>query len=298
MIPDNRCRDEMDFDVCSPSNVPQVSMAVKISARNKMDLMQISGDGKGNIGLRKLKDKKLEQLEEREMRTVVRFVKNVYFRAANSFLPSDGLSLMGAVHDDCVFPSLFTKRLSGCLKKFKQRSPEKRLIRAVTYCAIKGELPTEIISGDVQKSTVYRLEESGDEDEPTSSEEDDEDYSSDDSSREGEQSSSAGNENKRSESRKRMNGMKWSGNVRRIMKRAPNDRHQLVDDGKLVRAQHRVKIVSKECIMEFLSFNFNRKHRQLMAHGTKRIKTQDGDTFIFPRICRTKSKRAVAREYV
>lgn len=53
-------------------------MSVKISARNIMDLMQNSGDDNGKIGLRNLKDRKLEQLEARERKTVARVVKNVY----------------------------------------------------------------------------------------------------------------------------------------------------------------------------------------------------------------------------
>lgn len=107
----------------------------------------------------------------------------------------------------------------------------------------RGELATEMISGDEQKSNECRRGESGDGDEPESSNADDR---SDESSSNGQQSGSGGTENMGSESRKRMSGMKWLGNVRRIVERAENDWHQLVDDGKLVQAQRRVKRVTKE----------------------------------------------------
>lgn len=68
----------MEIDCGSPSNFLHPPKMVKIPHRNIMGLMQISGDNKGKIGVKKLRNKRLGQLGARERKNVVRVVKNLY----------------------------------------------------------------------------------------------------------------------------------------------------------------------------------------------------------------------------
>lgn len=61
--------------------------------------------------------------------------------------------------------------------------------------------------------------------------------------------------------------------------------------------KRQVSRIYKSCLMECLSFIFNRHNRQLMEFGTKRIRMKDGDSLLFPKIRRTRSCKAVVKAY-
>lgn len=200
---------------------------------------------------------------------------------------------MSAVIHDCGFPSVFTKKMSLCLRKCKTRSLEKIVIRAVIFGVLGGSISTEMISANVQECLC---DDSAEEKDAALSNE--YEKSSGESNGEGGENGGARRMDKDSERRKRMYDLKRSGNVRRIFQRAEYDWNQVNENEKLVEAQRSVKRISKECVMKYLSFIFSREHRQLMTHGKMRIKTQDGDPFIFPKRFRTRIKRAIGRAYL
>lgn len=86
--------------------------------------------------------------------------------------------------------------------------------------------------------------------------------------------------------------------MRRIMFFAENECHQFFENGGLEMKKRRICLISRQCVTQCLPYIFFRHHRQLIDCGSKRIRTQDGDSLLFSKIRRTRGYKEIAREYV
>lgn len=168
---------------------------------------------------------------------------------------------------------------------------EKRLVRSLIFGVFGGNDGRMMITQDSTKNQ--------------GSEEDDvEDYETDSEgdSTEGEGGSEGrrhGNGNSSGGLRLgRINKRRKTANVRRILSRAEHDWHHFCEHGSVSVAVQRKKRVEEESMRECVTFIFARQNRQLLAHGTKIVRTQDGEKIVFPKVRRTRSRKAIARSYV
>lgn len=79
------------------------------------------------------------------------------------------------------------------------------------------------------------------------------------------------------------------GSFRRTMQRARNDHQFFREHGYIYVLNNRQKMVSDESLLECVKFIYQPCQRQFVAHGSKRVRLNDGATLIISKVRRAKS---------
>lgn len=292
----DECTDAAGTHMMTPANRVNVELGPKTSnrtfdvpPRQIMDVMRISGRDKGIVGIRKLRTQKLAGLEKTHRGHVVRIVKNIVSRTCKAFVPNDHEQLMYSVFNELGCESAVQETLKKCLSICPLRSIEKRLLRSIIVGVIGGQQARKIIADDVSYTTHSH---GGDDS-------DDADGNAEDEERSMQPDENAVNSSNATSVQVAQNGQPryWYGGCRRMLRRAEEDWHHFITTGFIPEVKRRNKKTSDESVKESVSFVFSNDNRQLLAHGTKIICTQDGDVLDIPKIRRTKSRMEIWRAY-
>lgn len=195
----------------------------KIYARQIMDLMGTSGRDKSTIGIRKIRNKSVSELSEKQRKDLVRIVKNIMFKICKSFLPEDSQNLLFAVVGELGSPSKDKETLSECLSRCRKGSVEKRLLRSIIMGSIGGAEGRKMIAADV----VSPLKDGNHEEEGSELESFEEEDGTTTTQQQQQQQLVPPPANETVEERVKrvgdLNERLRSGNVRRMIQRAQND---------------------------------------------------------------------------
>lgn len=86
-------------------------------------------------------------------------------------------------------------------------------------------------------------------------------------------------------------------NVRRKYSITQRDWENFREEGRLNVQTRRLIRGSTETVEDAVKFIYNSRFRQLLAHGVKKVRLQDGRKLLVPKVRRTMTKNAIAREY-
>lgn len=120
----------------------------KLHGRKILEFMRMSGRDKGLIGIKKMKGKKLNELQVKHRGHVVRIVKNIVMRVCESFLPMDSRSLLCAASNELGVKNDLIQKLISLLRVCKLRSLEKRMMRCMILGIVEGNEAKRLIAVD------------------------------------------------------------------------------------------------------------------------------------------------------
>lgn len=106
---------------------------IQISLRNNMILLRMSSRDRGLVAIRKLKGKKLHELEGKYAKHVVRIIKNFILRTAESFQPNDPKNLLLKAVNLCVLETGEKLMIRECMRNFRTRNMYKIMLHSIVY---------------------------------------------------------------------------------------------------------------------------------------------------------------------
>lgn len=259
--------------------------SMDIRPRHLMDFTSISGREKAIIVLRKIQKKRLSELEPRHRQHIIRIVKDVVLQSCKAFMPEDGKEYLFQVANQLGFQSSSETVLESSLKASMARSVEKRLIRGLLVAGIGGKEGRRIISRDLMYISHDKEFEDTYLDEELQKngmiETDDEDTGKRDDMR-GKMKQTIINRDR----------FYYGGTIMAIQ-RAKDDWYHFQGNRFLPLLTRRNAKVDPRTVEEVVSICFSTENRQMLAHGTKKYTTQDGETMMIPKIRCTKSRNSI-----
>lgn len=134
--------------LCEDEMIESSAAKNKVRPRQIMDVMRISGRDKGIVGIRKIRDNTLEELDLKQRNHLIRIIKNIYARTAYSFLPRDGRHLFHVAVNAYGYESPLKSKLTKALQVCAVHTREKRVVRAVIAGTVGGKEAKHMLAMD------------------------------------------------------------------------------------------------------------------------------------------------------
>lgn len=89
-----------------------------------------------------------------------------------------------------------------------------------------------------------------------------------------------------------------TGNSRRTIYRAKNDWELFVEHGYAPNLNVIKKMLTDDAVMECVKYIFKPSDRQVLATRTRKVKMQDGNVLVLPKVRRTESRKMIMSKYM